>query len=227
MTKRSGVIAGTAVLCSLLCAAATIVATTRTPQNEGRALRTRQLTAMHTGGLRAAAAIAGGFTMKAPVLEVGGPANLAELRDLSDVVLIGRVEDNRSQLSKGGRMIDLHYELSVERVLLGEVTSPKVEIVVPGGQVSFPDGSWARVTTPGFRLPENYRRYLLFLQVDSNESKEQRLVPTCGPLGVYCLSCAGRVMPSGYFRSPLAQELRRAQLEPDAFVESVTASVAR
>jgi hypothetical protein len=167
----------------------------------------------------------------------GSPVSLAELAAASDLVVVGSTGDNVCRPTGDGRMVITLYEVSVETMLKGAVASGgKVSMILLGGQVRFPDGSRARVDTPGFWRPTQPSRRLFFLHeaahhlVVGNEgylSDGRAFVPTAGPLGIYDLSAPRGIFvnPAGHYTTPLGVSIRKAKLTPDAFIREVRTSI--
>ena len=121
------------------------------------------------------------------------------------------------------------YEVRVERAFKGTLP-PVVPVVLPGGQVTFTDGSRATVRAKGFFLPGIGERDVWFLQMADPESSRlaggQAFAPSYGPLGVYQLRDDGsRVVPRGLYRSHLAKVIFKLNLNATEFLSAVQQAV--
>lgn len=199
----------------------------------------RQRAAFDTGGLAAAAAVTGQYFALAPIPpDIGGPIDLKELVDNSADIVIGWTLQHSMRLAATGRTIFSYYDVRIERVVKGTLNQgDEISVVVPGGRVTFADGSMAQLSTPGFHAPLNSRRYLWFLRrADaSHVASHEKIIraagafaPTDVKLGIYDVTSGDiDAHPSGYFRSPLARQIRSKGLSTDGLIEEVKNTVAR
>lgn len=112
----------------------------------------------------------------------GRYANLSSLVGESTAVLIGTPQTNISRLTADGTSITLDYQVKVEYVYKGKVRENDIiTISLPGGMVTFEDGSTAEVRTPGFRKMQDGKTYALFVVVKDNSV----FVPLGGPQGIF------------------------------------------
>jgi hypothetical protein len=131
------------------------------------------------------------------------------------LILIGRIESNHGWLTADGLTIVSDYRIQVERVLKGD-PGRRITVSVPGGRVSFPDGSMATLTST-MRAPLNGERYLLFLVPSWFPASPSELQAADGPiyapqhlsLSVYLLDPSGRMMPRGRLGHPLQKEMAK------------------
>lgn len=189
-------------------------------------------------GLRELAAEAGFYRGRIAIRDEGAPPSLAGLVDASELIIVGKVASNVSRLTSDGLSIVIAYDVVVESVLKHSGRPPvMVTVLVPGGRVSFEDGSMAELRAPGFAWPMNGSRQVWFLNQGSGIiPKDKELahttdgiyIPAFGPLGVYQLRGGGLIVrPSGLYRTPLGRSIVRARkLEVD-FIADVKAAVAR
>jgi hypothetical protein len=124
--------------------------------------------------------------------------------------------------------------VNVETVLKGPARVDSVAVAVPGGKVSFADGSTAVVRTPGFFRPNIGHRLVWFLQRTHRLSFEQAAdarvwVLAQGPLGLYDLELPfGKgIAPSGNFESVLARRIYARKLDAEAFLGEVRQAVSK
>jgi hypothetical protein len=200
--------------------------------------RRAQAAAFTAGGLRAAAAITGVYVTAQGPARGAEPVSLTELIDLSHVVLVGWVAEHSMALTKDWRSVVSEYSVNSESVLKGvertDRTTRRVDVVMPGGRVSFPDGSLAQVETPGFSRPFNDRRYLFFLRVlDSDPSvvsirtKDSAFGLTAGALSVFELTGNPRAKPAGAHTSQLARRLWKDNITAEGLTLRVRELIGR
>jgi hypothetical protein len=169
--------------------------------------------ALRRGGIAAAAALKGHYEGTVSADPENNVETLAQLVAWHSLIVIGRVQSNRSWLTADGESIVTDYRIAVERVLKGD-PARRITVSVPGGRVSFPDGSMATLTST-MRAPLNGERYLLFLVPSwfPASPKEQQAAggPIYAPqhlsLSVYLIDPGGRVMPRGKLGHPLQKEM--------------------
>lgn len=120
--------------------------------------------ALKQGGLRAAAAAAGGeYAASAGAWLPHVAYTLESLARLSDVVLIGTLGENLAHLSASGEYITTDFRMTVERSLKGHVLPGSTVVFgVMGGKVVFEDGSSALIGTKGFIRPNTGARVVIF-----------------------------------------------------------------
>lgn len=192
-------------------------------QASEEALRARQ--AHGKGGLGAAAAVDGRFTIQEYHLPKGAPLDFGELLDLTETVVVATVHGNLSELSTDQMTITTRYELVVERVLRGDQQSgDRISLVLPGGRASFGGGRFAQVDTPGYLRPNAGNRLLLFLKRNEGDT----YTPNFGPLGVYNLSQTMKpfMMPSGAFKTLLARTVVAEKMSAEQLVSKVSGLIA-
>jgi hypothetical protein len=108
--------------------------------------------------------------------------SVEEISHLSSAVIIGTTESNACRLSADGKQITIDYQVKVQEVLKGGIAQGQtITVSLPGGRVSFDDGTTAEIKTPWFRKMENGKTYILFL----SDGEKGVFVTTGGPQGVY------------------------------------------
>jgi hypothetical protein len=176
--------------------------------------RAREDAAFKTGGLRAAATISGNYVRRIAV-DVGGPASLVQFVSYSHAIIIGRPVRSVGRVVLDGTSINLFDTVNVERILKGNVAST-VTVVLPGGRVSFPDGSIAELKAPDFKKPALDGLYLWFLRtaahsvIQGNESvisNNFAFVPSYGPLGIFDMS-TDLAEPASLYSTWFGRDLR-------------------
>ena len=96
--------------------------------------------------------------------KIGAFSDLAGLAGSSSAVIIGIPQDNVTALSPDGKSATIDYKVRVMYVYKGRLQEGDVITVsLPGGRVSFEDGSVAEVRTPWFKKMMNGKAYALFL----------------------------------------------------------------
>lgn len=146
----------------------------------------------------------------------GSPWNRASsLQDLvhgSREVFVGTVRDGRSELEHHGRYIRTRYSVEVEQILKGSLLPGQVvSFLLPGGKVTFDDGTVAEVRKEKEPPLLKDHRYVLFT-LDSAE--EAGLRSAWADEGVFELLSNGSVHPHAYYSwdsSRAAKELTQEQ----------------
>lgn len=119
----------------------------------------------------------------------GGYVSLDDLASRSSAVIIGIPRDNMSKLSPDGKDITIDYEVMVRYAYKGALRrGDKITVSLPGGRVTFEDGSTAEVSTPWFRKMLNGQTYALFL----SKSDAGTYVVTGGAMGLFGTPAPGR-----------------------------------
>jgi hypothetical protein len=213
---------------------AVAVVYTRSAEAQAQSRRGEQMRAFTEGGLRAAAAVTGRYNADA-VTNEGAPLSLHQLTAFSHLVVTGIAESNLSRLSADGKTIFTDYEVRIEHTLKGQnVSSGVVRVVVPGGRVSFPDGSMAQVNSPGFLKPQPRQRYVWFLRparssrVGAEGSAGRMFEASFGPLGIYDISEDSTIIaPRGMQDYTFARELAKERVRADVFLQRVRTEIGR
>jgi hypothetical protein len=95
-------------------------------------------------------------------------ADLADLAKQSTAVIIGTAEENHPTLSPDGKSITINYKVRVEYVYKGKLApGNNILVSLPGGKVTFADGSSAEIQTGWFKKMQNGKTYALFLSPGS------------------------------------------------------------
>jgi hypothetical protein len=109
----------------------------------------------------------GNYVEMKPPKKAKGFANLAELAAASTVVAVGVPQGNTCKVSPDGRSATIDYNVQVEYLYKGKFKQGDIITVrVPGGRVSFDDGTTAEVRTPWFKKMQAGQAYALFLTPD-------------------------------------------------------------
>ena len=148
-------------------------------------------------GLHKAAVANNGYYLQS---DDGLPWNRFSLEGLvhsSNAVFVGTVQDSRSELEQHGRYIHTRYSVEIEQILKGSLQPGQVvSFLLPGGKVTFDDGTVAEVRKEGEPPLLKDHRYALFT-LDSTE--EAGLRPVGADEGVFELISDGSVSPRAYY----------------------------
>jgi hypothetical protein len=121
-------------------------------------------TARHTDGLHKAAILNNGFYVQHDYSRPWMQAqSLEDLASASDLVILGTVQSERSELVRDGTGIETHYAIQVDRILKGAQPQGVADVVHHGGKVAFDDGTAAVVETPNQPVLLKGHCYALFL----------------------------------------------------------------
>ena len=191
------------------------------------ATRAAQSAALSNGGLAAAAAVSGSYvgTYREPT--DSGPADLNELADFAQLVVVASAEAGVCRLSADRRSIETVLTVRPEILIKGKGGIDRLLVAVPGGRMVFADGSTADIHTPGFVRPNLHKRAVWFLRhAKGRLGKDGEFVLASGPLGFYDLEPPTRafVMPAGALDSLIAKDLAQRRVPPADFVTLVTAA---
>lgn len=122
--------------------------------------------------------------------------DLKSIARASKSVVIGSPIENFCGLSEHGRSITTTYKFKVEESFKGKYHDGDIMLVsLPGGRVSFEDGTVAQINVIGLRKMVNGNRYLLFL-VPRFQSKDDDYILTGGSRGLFELAADGTVRAS-------------------------------
>jgi hypothetical protein len=185
----------------------------RETQERSKQQRLAESDALRRGGLAAAAAVTGDYEGVVSADPENNVETLTQLVAWHSLIVIGRVESNHAWLTADGNTIVTDHLVAVERVLKGDATR-RITVSVPGGRVTFPDGSMATLTST-MRPPVNGERYLLFLVPSWFPTSPAERQAAAGPiyapqhlsLSVYLLDPNRRVQPRGRIDHPLQREM--------------------
>jgi hypothetical protein len=152
--------------------------------------------AIRQGGLRAAAKLKGNYVAEYNPHWDWGRFDLETLTKGSAAVIVGRFTKKAEPRLIDGLLICTDYEVSVEELVKGEIKQGETIVVtLPGGRISFDDGTSAELTTPSFEHPHIGRSYTLFLM-------RETAVPSVfflagGPQGMFDLEDSSGVKSHG------------------------------
>jgi hypothetical protein len=101
--------------------------------------------------------------------------SLQALMNASDLVILGHINGNSSELCPSGTAPMTVYEVGIIQTYKGVEPEPTVHVSLPTGMVVFADGSRASASVKGFLPLENGERYVLFLR--SARGAERQITP--------------------------------------------------
>ncbi len=169
--------------------------------------------ALRNGGIRAAAELernyVGIFDPNPDWLKF----NVEKLTKNSQAVIIGVPSRNRGKLSKNAEFLYTLYDVKVQEVLKGNIAAGNtIKVALPGGKVSFADGTTAEIRTPGFRKMLNGRTYALYLS-ESSEGDDIYFL-TAGPQGLLeLISKDKKVYSHAADGSPIKEQVKDENLD--------------
>ncbi len=127
---------------------------------------------------------------------------LGAVTALSTDIVIGEAVTNACRLSADGKRVTIDYTVRVGESRKGSLRpGDTITVSLPGGRVSFEDGSTAEVRTPWFRKMENGKTYVLFLGGGAGV----QFVIAGGPQGLFEVSKADGTVKthSGRLKDPV------------------------
>lgn len=139
--------------------------------------------ALRNGGIRAAAELKGNYVEDFDPSPDWLNYDIETLTKKSQVIVSGVALNNRGILSRNGETLKTLYEFQIQEVLKGNVVfGDTIKIALPGGKVTFDNGTTAEVRTPGFTKMFNGKTYVLYLSESSEGSDVYSL--TAGSQGL-------------------------------------------
>jgi hypothetical protein len=158
-------------------------------------------------GLRGAAKLRGNYVEELDPHWDWGRFDVKGLTKDSAAVIVGRFTKKLDAHLKGSRVIDTDYEVSVEEIVKGDLKQRKTIVIsVPGGRITFEDGTSAEQTTPTFEQPQIGRAYALFLTEDDAAPSVFSL--SGGPQGLFDIEDSKGVKSHGRPDDPGAVETK-------------------
>lgn len=175
-------------------------------------------------GLAEAAKLVGHFELNGQGRLWGHP-NLNALIDSSDLIVVGKLTSAVSRLTDDGDDIWTDYELAPEKTIKGE-TLGNVEFTVPGGLITFPNGTSAEIITVQWQQLQIGQQYAVLLQ---KSPRNGRYDLANGLEALFTLSTHdGKVAPfasrGGKGSEPLANEVKNTSVS--AFLQRLQSRVA-
>lgn len=118
--------------------------------------------------------------------------NIAELAKRSDLIVVGKIIGQKSNLTADERAITQDFMLKVQSVVKGDLAKgTAVLFSLPGGTHRFPDKTYAAMMPVGLKRPEKDGIYVVFLKSRRPNSpyKGRRLVSESQ--GIFALTTGG------------------------------------
>jgi hypothetical protein len=233
-------LAGLSLGAILVVVAAALVTASRqraaeTPQET---TRMRQREAASRGGLQAAAAVTGVYVDSVGLASSALPASLSELVAVSHLVVTADIESNSCILTLDGHSIVTVMSMRVASTLKRDSSvQDSFTLVVPGGKVSFADGSTAELRPRGFAFPHPGVRYLLFLRRIEGSDAAQRparpstpgqreFVPAAGVISFFQLANDRKfILPGGGLDSAFGRWMYKEKFPVYSFLPLVENAV--
>lgn len=108
--------------------------------------RLEEAEAIRRGGILEAAAVSGHYIGMVSAEPENNVTSLAQLVAWHGLIVIGRIQSSRAWLTADGGTVVTDYLIAVERVLKGDA-APHITVSIPGGRVTFEDGTTATLTS--------------------------------------------------------------------------------
>jgi hypothetical protein len=166
-------------------------------------------------GLRGAAKLRGNYVEELDPHWDWGRFDVESLTKDSAGVIVGRFTKKLDAHLKGSWVIYTDYEVSVEEIVKGDLKQGETIFVsLPGGRITFEDGTSAEQTTPKFEHPHIGRAYTLFLTEDAakllteDAAKPSVFFLSGGPQGMFDIEDSAGVKSHGRSDDPGAVETK-------------------
>jgi hypothetical protein len=177
--------------------------------------------AVRRGGLREAARIKKHYVS---TQNTGGwiKYDLESLTKNSFAIVIGTPLVSSSDITTNGELITTEYEVKLREILKGDLKENQVvRVSVPGGKITFEDGTSAEIKTPDLVPMEKGNTYVLFLR--TTEDTPEVFGLTGGGQGLFELSSTESVVkPHGHH----IDSVQKHKDEPITdFIEEIKAAV--
>lgn len=177
--------------------------------------------AIRRGGLREAARIRGhyvGISTTSYFLKY----DLESLAAHSGNIIIGSPIDNTAHLIANGQLITTWYRIKIMQAMKGKLQPHEtVTISLPGGKLTFDDGTSAEIRTPDLEGMQTDQKYVLFLSPMLGVDGTFTL--TGGSQGLFEIdSKTRRVKPNGH---PLDPVRKHKDQNADTFLGEIKAAV--
>lgn len=180
----------------------------------------------------AALRVSGDYVRELAPAEEFVARNLETLAKYSDLIVVAKIRDAKSYLSKDNLSIATVYQADVRDYLKHPASissaSWTIDIVLPGGKVILPSGRSAEFRIKDRQSLISGAEYLFFLQraneadhaLPAQSSAAARYVPRLGVQGIFQITDAGLVKPGGedinpelkkYNETPRVEFVRKVQ----------------
>jgi hypothetical protein len=179
--------------------------------------------AIRRGGLREAARIKGHYVSTERTTG-WMKYDLESLTQNSSEVILGTPIVSSSNLVGSGDGIVTEYRIRIDQILKGKLNEKRlVSLEVPGGKVTFDDGTSAEIKTPDLGPIEEYKSYVMFLKPRGNNSEVFGL--TGGGQGLFELSTSDSMVKPRGDKADIVQKHKNQQVS--TFLEEVKLAVKR
>lgn len=201
------------LLGSLLLAVKNGVTQSRPSEKESEAKSIRR------GGLHEAAKIKGQY--KGTIRTTGwGKFNLEGITSNSSDIVIGIPSGGSSRVvGSAADSIETEYIVKVEKVLKGK-SGNSLKVIVPGGKVTFEDGTSAEIVPEDLGPIVENQKYILFLKPTSTNAGALSL--TGGGQGLFELTVDSRVAPRGHKKDTVQNKKDQWAFE---FISEIEAAI--
>ena len=177
--------------------------------------------AVRRGGLREAARIKGHYVS---IQRTTGwmKYDVESLTQNSSDVIIGTPMVSSSNLVGSGDGIVTEYKIRIDETLKGQLNAKRlVSLEVPGGKVTFEDGTSAEVKTPDLGPIEKQKSYLMFLR--PRDYSPEAFGLTGGGQGLFELSISDSVVKPRGDKTDIVQKHNNQRISD--FLEDVKNAV--
>jgi hypothetical protein len=207
------------IFLGLLTLALVNVAKSQQPQPRSPEVSNEE--AIRKGGLREVARIRGqyiGFWKTSHF----GKYDLESLAAHSGNIIIGSPIDNTIHLSADGLLITTWYRIKILQTFKGGLHQDEtVTVDLPGGKLTFENGTSAEIKTPDLEEMRANQRYVLFLS--PMLSVDGTFTPVGGSQGLFGIDQKTRLIkPNG---DPVDPIRKHKDQDVDSFLEAIRAAV--
>jgi len=177
--------------------------------------------AVRRGGLREAARLKGHYVSTHSTTG-WMKYDLESLTQNSSDVIIGTPIVSSSNLVGSGDGIVTEYKIRIDETLKGKLNTKRlVSLEVPGGKVTFEDGTSAEIQTPDLGPIEEHQSYLMFLRPRDNSPEVFGL--TGGGQGLFELSTSESVVKPRGDKTDIVQKHNNQRISD--FLEDVKTAI--
>ncbi len=148
--------------------------------------------------------------------------DLESLTSASSVIIIGTPLVSSSNLAGSGDRIITEFKIRIDRALKGRFKENQlVTAVVPGGKVTFEDGTSAEITTPDLGPIKEHQKYVLFMRQSHEDS--EILTLTGGGQGLFELASSDLYVKPRGDKKDLVQRHKNQSVSD--FIEEIETAV--
>jgi hypothetical protein len=123
--------------------------------------------------------------------------DLSRMAESSDAIIVASPLSRKVKLVNEGREVATLYELAVKEIVQGRRNlGRKVKLWIPGGSITFQDGTQVALYAPMYKELTIGGRYILYLQkVKVADAPPGTFFPTGGPQGIFEIDSNHKVVP--------------------------------